>query len=223
MEALQRQARALGDPTRYGIFRYVVGAPGPVGVAELTARFEVNHNAVRQHLAKLVEAELLTESRRSPTGPGRPRLQYTPHPTADSRWGAVGPYERLSWLLSEIVRTGDTPADVGRRWAAGAVGAESGAADATTAMADEMARHGFRPTVDRRGDTTVITLHNCPFASTALSDPDTVCSLHLGMARGFADAIGGIVVDDLAPTDPRRARCRLRCHLQRDAPAGTTA
>ena len=33
---VQRVARALGDPMRHRLFRYIVDAPGPVGVAELT-------------------------------------------------------------------------------------------------------------------------------------------------------------------------------------------
>ena len=33
---VQRQAKALGDPTRHAIFRAVADAPGPVDVAALT-------------------------------------------------------------------------------------------------------------------------------------------------------------------------------------------
>jgi len=61
--ALQRQARALGDPTRHQIFRYVADAGEPTGVAELTAHFGLNHNAIRQHVAKLVTAGLVREER----------------------------------------------------------------------------------------------------------------------------------------------------------------
>ena len=56
MTTLQEQARALGDPTRHSIFQYVADAGHPVGVAELTAHLGLNHNAIRQHLAKLVSA-----------------------------------------------------------------------------------------------------------------------------------------------------------------------
>ena len=42
---LQEQARALGDPTRHAIFRYVADAGTPVDVAELTKHFALNHNA----------------------------------------------------------------------------------------------------------------------------------------------------------------------------------
>ncbi|HRE03950.1 MAG TPA: helix-turn-helix domain-containing protein, partial [Ilumatobacteraceae bacterium] len=54
-----RQSRALGDPTRYAVFAYLRDAPGGAGVAELTEHFGLNHNAIRQHLAKLVAASLV--------------------------------------------------------------------------------------------------------------------------------------------------------------------
>ena len=53
---IQREARALGDPTRYRLFRYIVEAGHPVGVAELTEFIGLNHNPVRQHLAILKAA-----------------------------------------------------------------------------------------------------------------------------------------------------------------------
>jgi DNA-binding transcriptional ArsR family regulator len=67
---LQEQARALGDPTRYAIFRYVADAPAasPAGIAELTEHLGLNHNAIRQHLAKLCDAGLVVEAN-SPTNP----------------------------------------------------------------------------------------------------------------------------------------------------------
>jgi len=35
----------------------------------------------------------------------------------------------------------------------------------------------------------------------------------MGMVQGIAEGIEGLVVDELVPNDPRRAHCRLRCHL----------
>ena len=115
MPTLQVQARALGDPTRHEIFQYVADADGAVDVAELTAHFGLNHNAIRQHLAKLVDAGLVVESTAPPAGRGRPRLCYVVDPSTESRWGVVGPYERLAMMLTEVVRSGDTPVEVGRR------------------------------------------------------------------------------------------------------------
>jgi len=125
---LQQEARALGDPTRHAIFQHLVAASSPVDVAALTELLGVNHNAIRQHLAKLVGVGLVTESTAPSGGRGRPRLVYEVGPSADSRWGARGPYERLSLLLAEIVRTGQSAIDVGR--AAGRRDAASLGADA---------------------------------------------------------------------------------------------
>jgi predicted ArsR family transcriptional regulator len=210
---LQEQARALGDPTRHGVFRYVADADRPVDVSEMAEHFALNHNAIRQHLAKLVDAGLVVEEKAPSVGRGRPRLVYLLDPTAESRWGVIGPYERLSLWLAEIVRTGDTPVEVGRRAGRRQRLGTKGSADPVSVLVEQMARHGFDPTVRQKGGDVDITLRTCPFSSTALADPDTVCELHLGMAQGIAEGLDGLEVDELVPKDPRRAHCRLRCHL----------
>ena len=77
-----------------------------------------------------------------------------------------------------------------------------------------MARQGFDPTVRRRGVDVDVRLRACPFVTTALADPDTVCNLHLGVAHGIADSVGGLVIDELVAKDPRRAHCLLRGHVE---------
>jgi predicted ArsR family transcriptional regulator len=222
MTALQQQARALGDPTRYQIFRYVARARSPVGVAELTAHFGLNHNAIRQHLAKLIDAELVTEQRAPSRGRGRPPVRYRVHPAADSRWGVTGPYERLSLLLAEMVRTGDSPVEVGRRAGRAQRVGTVPKDDPVAVITNVMEAQGFEPSVRVRGERVDLTLRNCPFAATALADPETVCSLHLGLAEGVAELTAGrVVVEELEPHNPRRANCQLRLHV--DAEADTPA
>ncbi len=217
--SLQEQARALGDPTRHEIFRYVVDAGRPVDVAELTDYLGLNHNAIRQHLAKLVHAELLVEGQ-AQRGRGRPRLLYSVNPRAESRWGVMGPYERLSLLLAEMVRTQDSAVEVGRRSVRRRRLAKAEKDDPLGVLVDAMERQGFDPETRTRGGHTEVVLRTCPFATTALADPDTVCSLHLGMAQGVADLTGRrVVVDDLVPHDPRRANCRLLIHVESDPTA----
>lgn len=217
MVGLQQQARALGDPTRHAVFEYLVDADEPVTVAELTAHFGLNHNAIRQHLAKLVDADLVVETSEQTGGPGRPRLLYSVDPRVESTWGVAGPYERLSLMLAEMVRTGETPVEIGRKVARrerrGAITVD----DPIDELVEEMARHGFDPVVKVKGRQVDVTLRTCPFATTALADPDIVCALHLGIAEGVAEGIGSLVIDELLPRDPRRANCRLRCHVTNDA------
>lgn len=205
---LQQQARALGDPTRHAIFRAVAQADQPLGVAELNAEFPFNHNAIRQHLAKLVAAGLVLETTSAATGRGRPRLVYEVNPAAEGQWGVTGPYERLSRLLVEIIRTGLDPDEVGRRGADQfRVPSPSGdvIADATTAMA----RQGFEPEVRHARAGGEIVLQSCPFASVALADRATVCGLHLGIAEGLVDTPSAVVTE-LVANDPRQAGCVVR-------------
>src|ERR1039458_8479697 len=112
-DRLQREARALGDPTRHRIFRHISDAWCPVDVAELTALVRLNHNAVRQHLTVLKDAELVVEEIEQRSRPRRPRLLYRLNPDAVGFWGTEGPYELLASLLSEVVRTHASPREVG--------------------------------------------------------------------------------------------------------------
>lgn len=217
MTTVQQQARALGDPTRHGIFEYLTAADRAVGIAELTAEFGFNHNAIRQHLAKLVDAGLVVATTESTGGRGRPRLLYRVDPSAEQRWAGIGPYERLSVLLTEIIRTGETPLEIGRRAASEFAVAASPSADSINDVVGVMARLGFQPDVRARGSRVDVVLQTCPFASAVVADPDIVCALHLGIAEGLAAATDQVVVDELVSKDPRRAGCRLKLHVDRSA------
>jgi predicted ArsR family transcriptional regulator len=206
----QPQAKALGDPTRSRIFEYLARADHQVDVQELTTEFGLNHNAIRQHLAKLVDAGLVIQTLAPARGRGRPRQLFEVDPTGGD-WSGGGPFRRLSLLLIDMLRSGDSPETVGRR---------RGQAIPTTPIPPERAveglgrairNGGFDPHLVRDGE---FVLRHCPFAEAAVADPDTVCALHLGLARGLADQFEGVVVDDLERRDPMRAGCRLRFHLE---------
>lgn len=179
----------------------------------------MHHNAIRQHLAKLTQAGLVVESTMPSTGRGRPRLAYRAHPSAESRWGAIGPYQRLSQLLAEVVRSGDTPIEVGRRSVSDDVGTTPGAAAGLVGL---MAHLGFEPRLDTtsppaddRSNEFVVILESCPFlaALDTTADRDAVCELHLGMAHGVADHYPELSIDGLDRTDPRAANCQLRARV----------
>jgi predicted ArsR family transcriptional regulator len=211
---LQEQARALGDPTRHAIFGHLAQAGRPVGIAELNERFPLNHNAIRQHLAKLVAAGLVVEARQHGGGRGRPRLVYEVHPSAHGHWGTTGPYERLSLLLIEIIRTGRDPEEVGRR-AADLFRVPTPSGDVVADITAAMARQGFDPEVRTVRGGVELVLQACPFATVALADRTTVCALHLGIAEGLAgDAAASIT--ELVGYDPRKAGCRLRIRVPVD-------
>jgi predicted ArsR family transcriptional regulator len=105
----------------------------------------------------------------------------------------------LANLLSDAIRRKQDPRQVGRQ---------------------DGHRRGFRPTRVERGRRVDFVLGRCPFAEVAISDPDTFCQLHRGMAEGLTEGLDGLAVEKLLPKDPRRAGCRLTV---RRATTGTGA
>lgn len=212
VEIRQQQARALGDPTRHGIYRAIDAAAQPLTVAQLTAAFGLNHNAIRQHLAVLCRAGLVVEDLAPPSGPGRRRLRYRVDPAAAAQWGGPNPYEQLALLLVEVLQGRPARAvgyDAGHRLAAR--GRRGNGTDPLDAFIDLVARQGFEPHLDGNPDQPEVVLNRCPFATAAAADPDVVCDLHRGMVEGMADALhDDLAVSDLVVRDPRRAGCRIR-------------
>ncbi len=206
---IQREARALGDPTRYRLFRYIADAPRPVGVAELTGYAGLNHNAVRQHLAVLKDAGLVPAETENRPGPGRPRLMYRLHPEVTDRWETRGGYEWLASVLAGAVRRRQGARRAGRRDGRRRAAELAGPDDPVDLLEDEMARRGFRPTRAMDGQRIRFALGQCPFAEVVAADPDTICRLHLGLAEGLADGLGGMVVERLTPRDSAGACCHL--------------
>jgi predicted ArsR family transcriptional regulator len=207
---VQRQARALGDPTRFEIFRLVADASAPVRIASLAKHFPFDPSAIRQHLAKLCDAGLLVEELASGGGVGRPPLQYRLAPAAMDVWGSAGPYEFLSLRLLEVTagRSAiEAGAGAGRRLAA-SYRPDANPLDVVEA---EMARRGFEPRRERRPRSVEVVLERCPFQEAASADPDVVCQIHRGLAEGILEAMGGeFRVSKLVAYDPRRAGCRLQ-------------
>lgn len=212
-ESLQQEARALGDPTRHRIFRFVADAGHPVGVAELTDFVRLNHNAVRQHLAVLKEANLVVEEVEERSRPGRPRLLYRLHPEVSDRWSPTGAYSWLASLLASAVRRNQTPRVIGREEGRRRAAELPSAPNGADVLEAEMVRRGFRPVRVEKGRRIDFVLGRCPFAEVAASDPETVCQLHLGLAEGLAeglaDGTGALEIGRLVAKDPHRANCRL--------------
>ncbi len=206
-----RQAKALGDPTRHAIFRAVADSREPLDIATLTARFELNHNAIRQHLAKLCAAGLVVEEVGPSTGRGRPRLQYRPALDTGGDWGIPSPYEHLAVLLVEALRSGRSPREIGAEAGRALATTVQGSADPVDRIETIAARRGFEPRRIERRDSIELVLDHCPFEVTASAAPEIVCQLHLGLAEGIAEASGGSVeVTELVARNPRRAGCRLK-------------
>lgn len=205
------RAQALADPTRFEIHRFLGVADRPRSITEITEAVGVHHTAVRAHLAKLRDAGLVVETSAEPSGRGRPKLLY-----ATARGSAAGrdPYRELSAMLVRAVRERRSPRDVGaeagRAIVDQGVGGDLVAGDAVDLIQREATELGFDPVRRGRADRPDLVLRHCPFADVAAEDPDSICSLHLGVAEGIAGRLGGVEVLGMVVRDPQRAGCRLQ-------------
>lgn len=217
-----RRADALADPTRFAAYQHLLDADSPRSVAEVTDAVGVHHTAVRAHLVKLRDAGLVIETRAEPNGRGRPRLLYRAAPDAAAS-PRRDPYRELSSMLARAVRERRTPREVGA--ATGRDAATRRDPDSRIDAVDLIEREardlGFDPVRSGHPDRPELVLRHCPFAEVATDDPESICSLHLGVAEGIAAARSDIEVVTLVRRDPRRAGCRLK--LRRVGPVSSPA
>ncbi|HEY3483797.1 MAG TPA: hypothetical protein VGK49_00375, partial [Ilumatobacteraceae bacterium] len=159
----------------------------------------------------LVDAGLVVGELAPPAGPGRPATLYRTAPGAAERWGGASPYEALSMMLVELVRSGRSPREVGRdagRRLAIEYGDTAGAVEIIAGVARRL---GFEPDVRVTRKGADVVLERCPFVGPAVTAPDVVCALHRGVAEGIADqAADDATIDELVIRPPRRAGCRIK-------------
>lgn len=210
------EVRALADPMRRRVLRAVIDAGRPVHVAELTDLFDLHHTAIRQHLARLRDAGLVSSSSTPPRGRGRPRIAFESTDRAAPALRPAGRYRELAAMLAEAVRAGEGSRRTGRRIGQ-RIGAQRHGEDPVAVIVDEASRLGFDPATRSRPRQQVdVVLRHCPFQDVAAEDPATICQLHLGLAEGIATALGGVTVAGMEIRDPFRAGCRMA--LQRQQP-----
>ena len=188
---------ALGDATRFAVYKHVVGSPDPVSASEAAAVFGLHRTVARSHLEKLAKADLVViGTRRNPRG-GRPAKVYAP---SNARLDIQLPprrYEALSTMLVRLAATLDGHAvalaeDVGYRYgreaAAGLPGRPSSRKDGLDLEGvDAYLRDmGCSPRISVRDDRTVVVeVSNCLYLEVARDHPRVICSLSSGMLCGL--------------------------------------
>lgn len=217
---------ALDEPTRRGLYDYVVSRPGPVSRDNAAAALELPRTTAAFHLDRLVDEGLLDvvyqrQSGRTGPGAGRPAKLYRRSPQQVEVSLPQRSYDLAGRLLAGALehaeRCGDSPRAVldqrayrfGRELGATAGRAADGPAtgDGRDAVLRVLQAYGFEPRTE--GDE--VTLVNCPFHTLAQEYTDLVCGMNLCLLDGM--------LDGLAPTgltarlDPAPARCCVR--LQR--------
>ncbi|MCG2800454.1 MAG: helix-turn-helix domain-containing protein [Cellulomonas sp.] len=190
------------SPAGRAILAALRSQPAPFTLATLVTATGLHVNTVREHLAALTDAGLVTRGRTAPQGRGRPASTYAA--LSSSATSEPGPspvsaeYAGLAAALaSTIHRTSSSPgrdaADAGTEW-----GRELARTRPSPHPADDvdprgqvvhlLADLGFAPQPVE--DSPAVLLTRCPLLETARRYPEVVCAVHLGLVRGALGEFG---------------------------------
>ncbi|HEX4779056.1 MAG TPA: helix-turn-helix domain-containing protein [Acidimicrobiia bacterium] len=197
--------KALGDETRYAMYREIAAASSPVSAQELAEGLGLHPNTVRLHLERLREAGLVEVEAVHRGTVGRPQHRYS----LAARAPAIGvdPPAHLVFagLLAALAEhagaAGDDAARTGFAWGAAAA-KRTRTHSCLRALQTELARLGFDPRPGEEAgpgaDHVRIEFLRCPFRELAEAYPELVCQLHRGLCEGVVSEAGGGRVEEFA-------------------------
>jgi predicted ArsR family transcriptional regulator len=205
--------KALGDDTRFAIYRELALTPDPRSAGELAERLGLHPNTVRPHLDRMREAGLIEVETVHRGTVGRPQLRYSLAPGAPGLGLDPPAHTLLAGLLAALAdqlgADGVDAAGLGRRWGKEAMTRRQQGRGCLAALVGELDRLGFDPveTELERGETRRVRVDflHCPFRELAEAYPELVCHLHRGIVEGVVEAAGPGMVESfrtLGDRDP---------------------
>lgn len=214
-EARISAVAALAEPTRRGLYDYVVRQSEPVSRDEAAAACELPRSTAAFHLDRLVKEALLGvayQRRTGRTGPGagRPAKLYR---RSDQHVALSLPQRRydlagrlLSSALEHAERCGASPRasleqqayQLGKELGETARGT-AGDQDTQDCALGVLEEYGFEP----REEAEEVRLANCPFDTLAREYTELVCGMNLRLLEGLLAGLAptGLTVH-LDPTPP---------------------
>jgi predicted ArsR family transcriptional regulator len=194
-------ARALGEETRFGVYRTVCTSDRPVSVGSLAQEFSLHPNAIRQHLARLEQAGLVvSRPDRASGGAGRPRRLYEPsphqidfaHPPRSARAMASVLAEAISTLPGDRALLVEFGQGWGRAWAAkrkrGNGRTPRSGRRRVELLARELRDWGWRPVTHTDNGSVRLTADRCLFDDLGPAVNGRACALEEGLLTGIAEA-----------------------------------
>jgi predicted ArsR family transcriptional regulator len=204
--------KALGDETRFAMFRELAASTSPLSAQELADALGLHANTVRLHLERLRDAGVVESETIHRGTVGRPQHRYFLAPGAPGLGFDPPAHALLAGLLAALAeRIGadaDDAADTGFAWGVDA-GRRTRTRSCVRALVGELERLGFEPVAtdgadqhgpggeDGDGAVRIEFLH-CPFRELAEAYPELVCNLHRGLCEGVVEQVGGGIVGDFA-------------------------
>jgi predicted ArsR family transcriptional regulator len=201
-DRLYETARALGEETRFRIYRQVCVTSDPVSVRTLAQEFSLHPNAIRQHLGQLEQAGLVvSRPDRKGNGAGRPRRLYEPSPEPLEFTSPPRSTRAIVAVLSEAVDS--LPSDRrrlaafgrgwGRSWATrrkrqnGSVPrSRKGRADF---LSEELSEWGWNPATRPERGGIRLTTGRCLFHDRAPGLNGKCCALEEGLLTGIVETL----------------------------------
>jgi predicted ArsR family transcriptional regulator len=195
---------SLADPTRRGLYLYVISRPEGAGRDEAAEAMGISRGLAAFHLDRLIHDGLLVAGYRRLTGrtgpgAGRPAKIYRRSERELSFSVPQRNHELLARLFAQAMSstTSDTPVDallvaanelgislgVEARRAAGARAGRQRLLEAAAAVLEE---NGFEP---RAEGNDCLVLGNCPFSPLAREYMDLVCRANLALMQGLASGL----------------------------------
>lgn len=181
------QATQRLGPSRAEVLEVLRSFGEPVPVATVARALNLHQNTARFHLEALTEAGLATRAVEQRIRPGRPKTLYRAIASRDKnhfrqlaramvRHFAAGTDDRV-----DRARAAGEAWGVEMRREAGRAQPEQQPLDR---LVEAMDRLGYRPQFENCAEPTIV-LRHCPFVELVGAQPDVVCELHLGLARGL--------------------------------------
>jgi predicted ArsR family transcriptional regulator len=185
--------KALGDETRFSMYRELAGSTRGMSAQELADSLGLHANTVRLHLDRLREAGLVEVEAVHRGTVGRPGHVYSLAPGAPSLGFDPPSYTLLAGLLAALAERvgadGEEATEIGRAWGAEA-GQRTRSRSCLKALAAEMSRLGFEPATQTAAGVTDMAFMHCPFRELAEAYPELVCNLHRGLCEGVVEEAG---------------------------------
>jgi predicted ArsR family transcriptional regulator len=203
--------KALGDETRFSMYRELAGSTRGCSAQELAESLGLHANTVRLHLDRLREAGLVEVEAVHRGTVGRPTHIYSLAPGAPGLGFDPPSYTLLAGLLAALAERvgadGIEATEIGRAWGVEA-GRRARSRSCVKALVGEMERLGFEPQTETVAKTSDMAFMRCPFRELAEAYPELVCNLHRGISEGIVAQVGGGTVDEFA-TLYDRDPCRV--------------
>lgn len=194
-----RHTGAPLSPERRIALSALRSAKSPIRVRDLVDQLDLHENTIREHLEGLVKSAHAERVQLISSGRGRPSYGYR---AREDFAAQIEPeardYAPLALVLARQLAAigGDSrrvAISAGEEWARHFFNSPQELSESKIAIRkrifDVLKSLGYSPKSDAKLNS--IRLRTCPLLSAARLEPEIVCSVHLGLVRGFVSQAGG--------------------------------